>query len=90
MYNPTSSQLLGIDVGGSGIKAALVDVDDARLVGGRHRIDTPQPSTPENIAEVVAQLVEHFAYSGTVGCSFPAVIISGRARTAGNIDKSWR
>ncbi|MDH3849090.1 MAG: ROK family protein, partial [Gammaproteobacteria bacterium] len=43
MYNPTSSQLLGIDVGGSGIKAALVDVDDARLVGGRHRIDTPQP-----------------------------------------------
>lgn len=90
MPKPASSELLGIDVGGSGIKAAIVDVDDARLVSGRHRIDTPQPSTPENIAEVVAELVEHFAYRGTVGCSFPAVIISGMARTAGNIDKSWR
>lgn len=82
--------ILGIDVGGSGIKAALVDTAAGELASDRHRIETPQPSTPENIADTVKQLVTEFDYSGSVGCCFPAVVIDGEARTAGNIDKSWR
>jgi polyphosphate glucokinase len=82
--------ILGIDVGGSGIKAALVDTDAGKLLSDRHRIETPQPSTPENVAATVKQLVAEFGYAGTVGCCFPAVVIDGTAKTAGNIDKSWR
>jgi len=85
-----SATILGIDVGGSGIKGALVDVDRARLVSDRQRIATPRPSTPDNIARVVAELVGRLGGSGPVGCSFPAVIIDGAARTAGNLDPSWR
>ena len=82
--------ILGIDVGGSGIKGALVDIDKGELLTERHRIPTPQPSTPDRVAAVVRELVAHFDYDGAVGCCFPAVIIDGVARTAGNIDKSWR
>lgn len=81
---------LGIDVGGSGIKAALVDTSTGELVSDRHRIETPQPSTPENVAATVKQLVAEFGYSATVGCCFPTVVIDGKAKTAGNIDKAWR
>lgn len=82
--------ILGIDVGGSGIKGALVDTDAGQLVSDRQRIATPVSSTPENVAATVRQLVARFDYSGTVGCCFPAVIIDGEAKTAGNIDKAWR
>jgi polyphosphate glucokinase len=82
--------ILGIDIGGTGIKAALVDTDAGRLVSDRHRIKTPDPSTPENVAAAVKRLVAEFDYSGTVGCCFPAVVIDGKAKTAGNIDESWR
>lgn len=82
--------ILGIDVGGTGIKAALVDTDAGKLVSERLRIATPQPSTPRNVAATVKQLVAEFDYSGTVGCCFPAVVIGGKAKTAGNIDKTWR
>ena len=82
--------LLGLDIGGSGIKGALVDTDAGKLVSDRHRLDTPKPATPTNMAETVSQLVAEFDYSGPVGCSFPSVIIDGMALTAGNIDKSWR
>lgn len=82
--------ILGIDVGGTGIKAALVDTEAGLLVSERRRIETPDPSTPKNIANTVKQLVAEFKYSGTVGCCFPAVVIDGLAKTAGNIDKSWR
>jgi len=82
--------ILGIDVGGTGIKAALVDTETGELLSDRHRIGTPQPSTPANVAATVQQLVAEFDYSGTVGCCFPAVVIDGKAKTAGNIDKTWR
>lgn len=82
--------ILGIDVGGSGIKAALVDTDAGELLSDRHRIETPEPSTPKNIAATVKRLVAEFDYAGIVGCCFPTVVIDGKARTAGNIDESWR
>ncbi len=81
---------LGIDVGGSGIKGAVVDTATGELLSERIRIRTPKPPTPDKIASVVAELVAALDYSGTVGCSFPTVVVDGQARTAGNIDKSWR
>ena len=82
--------VLGIDIGGSGIKGALVDTDAGKLVSERHRLETPQPATPANMAATVGRLVADFDYSGPIGCCFPSVIIDGMALTAGNIDKSWR
>jgi polyphosphate glucokinase len=82
--------ILGIDIGGSGIKGALVDTDAGKLVSDKHRLVTPQPATPANMSATVGQLVAEFDYSGPVGCCFPSVIIDGMAMTAGNIDKSWR
>ena len=55
-------QVLGIDIGGSGMKAAIVDVDTGKLISERHRIATPQPRTPKAIARVVKQLIDHFEW----------------------------
>ncbi len=82
-------QGLGIDIGGSGIKGAIVDLDKGDLVGERHRIETPQPSTPQAVAEVVNQIVRHFKWDGPVGCTFPAIVRNGVTMTAANVDKSW-
>jgi polyphosphate glucokinase len=79
----------GIDIGGSGMKAAPVDLSTGTLAAERCKIPTPQPATPEAMAEVVGQLVEHFDWEGKVGVAFPAVVRNGVARTAANIDKSW-
>ena len=81
---------LGIDVGGSGIKGAIVETATGELLSERIRIPTPQPATPDKIAGVVKELVAKLDYTGAVGCSFPTVVVNGQARTAGNIDKSWR
>lgn len=81
--------ILGVDIGGSGIKGAIVDTVTGELVTGRHRIDTPQPATPEAVAAVLAQLVLHFHWNGPVGCGFPAAIQHGVARTAANISPSF-
>jgi polyphosphate glucokinase len=83
------NKVLGIDIGGSGIKGAPVDTKDGLMLEQRHRIPTPDPSTPEKVAEVILQLVEHFKWEGPVGCGFPAAIQRGVIRTAANIDKSW-
>lgn len=82
-------KILGIDVGGSGIKGAIVEIDDGRLVSDRHRIPTPKPSTPANVAAAIRDLVNEFDYSGTVGCCFPTVVIGGEVRTSSNLHKSW-
>ncbi|MDO9141577.1 MAG: ROK family protein [Methylobacter sp.] len=82
-------QILGIDIGGTGIKGAIVDTVTGELVTGRHRIETPQPATPEAVAAVIAQLVLHFHWNGLVGCGFPAAIQHGVARTAANISKTF-
>ena len=70
-------QVLGIDIGGSGIKGAPVDTDKGELVSERHRISTPDPSKPRAVADVIAKIVSHFAWTGPVGCTFPAVIKDG-------------
>ncbi len=82
-------EILGIDIGGSGVKGAIVNTRTGELVSERLRIPTPQPSTPKNIAKTVKKLVNQFDYKGTVGCSFPTVIINGKATTSGNIDELW-
>jgi polyphosphate glucokinase len=82
-------EILGIDIGGSGIKGAPVDVIKGKLVTKRFRIPTPQPSKPDPVTDVVAQIVKHFEWKGPVGCTFPAVIKEGVAYSAANVDKSW-
>ena len=83
------TDILGIDIGGSGIKGALVDLKKGKFATERLRIETPQPSKPDAVAKVVGELVKHFAYKGPIGCTFPAVIQRGVALSAANVDKSW-
>jgi polyphosphate glucokinase len=80
--------VVGVDVGGSGIKAALVDVGKGRA-SERIRIETPQPATPEAVAGEVARLVARFDAADTFGCTVPAVVSEGVVRTAAHIDSSW-
>jgi len=82
-------QILGVDIGGSGIKGAIVDTVKGELATERYRIETPQPATPEAIAAALAQLVIHFNWHGPVGCGFPAAIQHGIARSAANISSSF-
>ncbi len=82
------NKILGIDVGGSGIKGAIVDISTGELLSERHRIETPQPATPEAIAKTIKKIAKHFDYKGKIGCGFPAVIKNGVIKTAANIDKS--
>lgn len=81
--------LLGIDIGGTGIKGAPVDIERGVLTADRFRLLTPQPATPDAVAATVAEVVANFATDGRVGATFPAVIQGGVARTAANVDKSW-
>jgi polyphosphate glucokinase len=80
---------LGIDIGGTGIKAAPVDVATGKLLAERKKIPTPQPSTPKAVAEVVGELAQSFGWSGLAGATFPGVVTNGTIRTAANVDKSW-
>ncbi len=82
-------QRLGIDIGGTGIKGALVDTTNGEMLSERVKLDTPQPATPRDVVEVVDQLVDRFDYDGPVGCTFPAVVVRGIVRTAANVDDSW-
>jgi polyphosphate glucokinase len=79
----------GIDIGGTGVKAAAVDVTTGRLTTQRVRVPTPQPATPEAVIPVAVELVRDAGYDGPVGCAFPAVIKDGVAMTAANVDPSW-
>lgn len=82
-------EALGIDVGGSGIKAAPVDLHTGKRLVKRRRIPTPQPSTPEAVYDVIEELVAHFDWRGPVGCTLPSVVRNGVVYTAANIDDSW-
>lgn len=82
-------EILGIDIGGSGIKGAPVNIESGEMLAPRHRIPTPQPAKPEAVAQVVAQVAKHFAWSGPIGCGFPAVIRNGVVYTAANVSKKW-
>ncbi len=81
--------VMGIDIGGSGIKGAPVDVVKGELVAERYRIPTPQPSKPDAVAEVVGEIVRHFNWQGPIGCAFPAIVQHGVTRSAANVDEAW-
>ena len=80
---------LGIDIGGTGMKAAPVDLDTGTFLADRVKIATPRPAVPDIVAEVVQKLVENFSWSGPIGITFPGVVMSGVTRTAANLDKEW-
>ncbi len=85
-----SQDLLGIDVGGSSVKAGVVDVSSGHLRGEMISVPTPNPSTPERLAEVIAGLAARLPQAqGSVGVAFPSVVRQGVIRTAANIDHSW-
>jgi len=81
--------VLGIDIGGSGIKGALVDINRGVLVSDRLRIPTPEGAKPEDVANEVSDLVKQIKYEGVIGCGFPAVVLNGMVMTAANIDSTW-
>ncbi|GAA3440841.1 polyphosphate--glucose phosphotransferase [Planomonospora venezuelensis] len=80
---------LGIDIGGSGIKGAPVDLERGELTEERLRIPTPAPATPEAVAEVVGRIAGHFSWSGPVGVTFPGVVLDGITMTAANMNPGW-
>ncbi|MEN8155915.1 MAG: ROK family protein [Bacteroidota bacterium] len=82
-------KILGIDIGGSGVKGAIVDTKKGELITERYRIPTPQPATPEAVAKVITKIAKHFKWNGPIGVGFPGVIQQGVARTAANVDDSW-
>jgi polyphosphate glucokinase len=82
-------QILGIDIGGSGIKGAPVEIDTGELMTERFRIPTPDPSEPDAVADVVKEIVKNFQWKGPIGCTFPAIVRRGVVESAANVDKSW-
>jgi polyphosphate glucokinase len=80
---------LGIDIGGSGIKAAPVDVTTGKLLADRQKVDTPRPALPESVSEVVKKFTGAFSWSGPIGITFPGVVTDGVTRTAANMDPAW-
>ena len=82
-------KLLGIDIGGSGIKGAVVDIERGDFAAERLRIETPQPAKPKAVAQVVGQISRHFDWRGPIGCTFPAVVQHGVTLTAANVDDAW-
>lgn len=82
-------QALGVDVGGSGVKGAIVDLDTGQLVGERLRLETPQPATPQAVTQTVAEVVHHFNWTGPLGVTYPGVVVDGVVQTAANVDPAW-
>lgn len=82
-------QILGIDIGGSGVKGAPVDVTTGQLVESRFRLDTPQPAKPEAVLQTIAAIAGYFNWTGQIGCGYPGVVKNGVVYTAANVDKSW-
>jgi polyphosphate glucokinase len=81
--------LLGLDVGGSSIKAGLVDVGSGKLVSPLRSVPTPQPATPDRVVEACAQVDRDLCGQGPVGFAFPSVVYRGLARTAAHVDPAW-
>ena len=84
-----AQSVLGIDIGGTGIKGAIVDTQTGTLLSDRYRVPTPHPAVPDAVSDVVRGLVQHFGWSGPVGCTFPAVVKDGVVYSAANVDPSW-
>ncbi|BBZ48513.1 ROK family protein [Mycobacterium heidelbergense] len=79
----------GVDVGGSGIKGGIVDMDTGLLIGERIKQLTPQPATPSAVAKTIAEVVNGFGWTGPLGVTYPGVVTHGVVQTAANVDKSW-
>lgn len=82
-------KILGIDIGGSGIKGAIVDTKNGKFLTERFRIPTPIPATPQAVIDTVLSIIDHFEWQGAIGCGFPAAVQNEIVKTASNIDKSW-
>ncbi|WP_326618673.1 ROK family protein [Streptomyces decoyicus] len=82
-------KVFGVDIGGSGIKGAPVDLERGDLAEERYKVLTPHPATPDAVADGVREVVDHFGWSGPVGATFPGVVTGGTTRTAANVDKGW-
>lgn len=81
--------ILGVDIGGTGIKGGLINLESGKMVSERFRLDTPKPATPKAVAATFNELVQHFKWKGLIGVGFPAIVRRGVALSAANIDKSW-
>jgi polyphosphate glucokinase len=82
-------RVLGIDVGGSGVKGAVVDTRSGKLLTKRYRLSTPVPSTPKALGQTIARVAEHFAWKGPVGCGMPGPVKEGVLMLANNLDPGW-
>lgn len=82
-------EILGVDIGGSNIKAAPVDVSTGRICATPYRIQTPSPSTPSNLAAALVSVCEYFSWDRRVGCTFPGPIVGSAVRAVGYLDESW-
>jgi polyphosphate glucokinase len=80
---------VGVDIGGTGTKAGLVDLGTGYLVGKRRRVQTPEPATPESMVAAAAALIAELDHGGRIGVGFPAVVVEGVVHTANNIDQAW-
>ena len=84
------AEILGIDIGGTGVKGAIVDTEKGILISERIKYPTPQPSLPNHVVEVVDQIISDHGYKkNRFGCGFPAIIKKNTCRSASNIDNSW-
>lgn len=82
-------KILGIDIGGSGIKGAIVNTKLGKMKTKRYRIPTPNPATPDSVAQVIMKIVKHFNWDGIIGVGFPGVVQNGVAMTAANLGEIW-
>ena len=83
-------EVLGIDIGGTGIKAAIVDTSTGKLITERHRIPTPKPATPKAVANTIQEMMDHFKWDGLVGCGFPTPLQHGTCLSGGNLHELWK
>jgi len=86
---PSARTALGIDIGGSGIKGGVVDLDAGELVGDRERLDTPRPAVPHAVAKTVGKVVKALGHEGVCGLTYPGVILDGTIHTGANMGKGW-
>jgi polyphosphate glucokinase len=82
-------EVLGLDIGGTGTKGALVDTDSGEMLTKRYRLLTPQPATPKAMIATMGNIVNHFDWQGPVGSGFPSAVKNGVVLTAANVSKKW-
>jgi polyphosphate glucokinase len=89
MATTSPAHAIGVDIGGTGIKGAPVDLGAGAFTAERIRIPTPQPATPDAVAAVVKEIVAKLDAPGTIGLTLPSVVLDGVVKTAANIDQEW-